>query len=142
MDRQSTIHQDAILTTLQSALPDFQAVYLFGSCADGTARPDSDVDLAVLLPHEHAREVGSFAMSDLRSQLETALQRKVDLVNLRLVPVVFRNEITTTGTPIFVADQRALEEFEMITLSLYQKLNEERAEILWSVRADGKAYAV
>lgn len=135
-------YQDAMCATLQSVLPDLQAVYLFGSWADGTARSDSDLDLGVLLPHLRAKEAGSFAMSDLQARLEAVAGRKVDLINLRLVSTVFRKVIITTGLPIHVADQRALQEFEMITLSLYQKLNEERAEILRSVRQDGRAYAV
>ena len=110
-------HQETLPAILRDALPALQAVYLFGSCADGTSRPQSDLNLAVLLPHVDAKAAG----------------RGVDLINLRTVSTVFRHEIVTTGIPIF---------FEMITLSLYQKLNEERAEILRSVRSDGRAYAV
>ncbi len=133
---------DAIVATIRDHLPLVQAVYVFGSCADGSARADSDLDLAVLLPHRVARETGSFVGSDLKAHLEAVAGREVDLVNLRLVSTVFRTAIATTGTPLLVADRRAVDEFEMITLTLYQKLNEERAEILRSVRADGKAYAV
>ncbi|MFC1466200.1 MAG: nucleotidyltransferase domain-containing protein [Candidatus Brachytrichaceae bacterium NZ_4S206] len=36
--------------------PGVQAVYLFGSYAEGRARPDSDLDLAILLRHAGLRE--------------------------------------------------------------------------------------
>ena len=41
---------DAALDMLCRLVPDAAAVYLFGSTADGTATPESDVDLAVLAP--------------------------------------------------------------------------------------------
>ena len=42
------MHQ-AIVEALQSRLPGLLAIYAFGSRAQGTARPDSDLDLAVLV---------------------------------------------------------------------------------------------
>jgi hypothetical protein len=39
-------------------------------------------------------------------------------------------EIIHTGVLIYCADTYACEEFEMLTLSFYQKLNEERAGIM------------
>ncbi len=135
-------NQEAVFAIIRETLPGVQAVYLFGSSSTGDERPDSDVDLAVLLPHAAAKAVGSLNFSDLRFRLQDAVGREVDLVNLRAVSIVFRHEIVSTGTPVHVPDVPALEEFEMMTLSLYQKLNEERAEILRNVRLDGRAYAV
>lgn len=58
------------------------------------------------------------------------------------MPTVFQKEIVTTGRRIACADNYAAEEFEMLTLSLYQKLNEERKEILEQFFETGKAYDV
>ena len=41
---------EAIVGLLRQRLPDLLAVYAFGSRAQGTAGPDSDLDLAVLTP--------------------------------------------------------------------------------------------
>lgn len=38
---------------LHTALPDAWAIYVFGSFARGEEWPDSDLDLAVLLPPAH-----------------------------------------------------------------------------------------
>ena len=135
-------NQDEVLAFIRDALPSVQAVYLFGSCADGVERPDSDVDLAVLLPHAAAKAVSPRNVRDLKFPLYDIVKREVDLVNLRSVSIVFRHEIVSTGRPVYVPDLPALEEFEMTTLSLYQKLNEERSEILRRIRSDGRAYAV
>ncbi|QEP42900.1 nucleotidyltransferase domain-containing protein [Ectothiorhodospiraceae bacterium BW-2] len=43
-----------ISSRLQSIVPQLQAIYLFGSRADGSARSDSDWDLAILTPRSIA----------------------------------------------------------------------------------------
>lgn len=129
---------DAIL----DSYPSVQAVYLFGSAADGSERPDSDIDIALLLPPEEAKAAGSLAFSDLRAELEERLGRRVDLVNLRTVSTVFQKEITCFGVRIFTAPGDETDIFEMLVLSFYGKLNEERAEILESFVSTGRAYEV
>lgn len=46
-----------IITTILRHYPTAQAVYLFGSLAAGEAWPDSDADIAVLLPPAESRQV-------------------------------------------------------------------------------------
>lgn len=62
-------------------------------------------------------------------ELTTALGRDVVLLNARLVTTVFQMAIIF-GELIYCANRYAVDEFEMLTMSYYQKLNEERAEIL------------
>lgn len=129
-------------------LPETQAVYLFGSAQDLLTAGEvphhevRDIDLALLLPPAIAKTIGNLVFSDLRWELEQQFQRDVDLINLRIVSTVFQNEIVSTGQSIFVQDRNALEHFEMLTLSFYQKLNEEREEILQDVFSTGRAYNV
>ena len=127
------LESSRITPPILAALPDTQAIYLFGSAASGALRPDSDVDIAVLLPAVLARRVGNLGGSDLRLALESRLSRDVDLINLRQAPTVFQNQIIVDGRRIHCADEGAAEEFEMHVLSLYQKLQAERAGVV----ADG-----
>ena len=46
------------------------------------------------------------------------------------------------GRLIYSPDHLAVDEFEMLVLSYYQKLNEERKDILESFRKTKRAYAV
>ena len=85
-----------IIQAILAAYPETHATYLFGSHATDSAWPDSDVDLALLLPHAQAKQVDSLALSDLRFAVETHLERPVDLVNLRRVSTVFQKEIVMT----------------------------------------------
>jgi len=122
--------------------PDVQGIYLFGSHGTEFDRPESDVDLALLLPHDQARRERHLAMSPCRLALEKILRKEVDLVNLRQVATVFQKEIIAAGRLIRCPDRFAVDEFEMLVISFYQKLNEERREILESFFRTGRAYAV
>lgn len=116
--------------------PDLQAIYLFGSFGTVYDTATSDVDLALLLPVSRAKAVGSLAMHDLRFELEAQLQKEVDLINLRKVSTVFQKEIIAADRCIYKADLYATAEFEMLTISFYQKLNEERAGVYNAMSID------
>ncbi len=64
----------------------------------------------------------------------------VDLINLREVSTVFQNEIITADRRIYTGDAYGADEFEMLALSFYQKLGEERREILEEFWRTGRAY--
>lgn len=131
-----------IVNTILRYYPASQGVYLFGSFQTENEWPDSDVDIAILLPHEIAKREASLALSDCRYALEDQLQKEVDLVNLRLASTVFQFQVVTTGRVIYRDGSSAVDEFEIYTLSFYQKLNEERAEILKEFYKTGRAYRV
>jgi len=126
-----------IADILKRFYPDLVAIYLFGSRADGTARKDSDLDVAVLFPPElRIREALNF--SDARYALEKALNLNVDLLNLNEINTVMQKEVIRYDRRIFSSDDYKAETFEMLTLSYYGKLNEERADILIEVKESGK----
>jgi hypothetical protein len=81
-------------------------------------------------------------LSDCRFALQNALKRDVDLLSARDVPTVFQMQIVDTGRLLFCPDEQAAAEFEYLTLSFYQKLNEERADILKEFALTGRAYTV
>jgi predicted nucleotidyltransferase len=134
--------KDLIIKTVLKYYPDVQAVYLFGSFETDQEWADSDVDIGLLLDHEEAKEAGSLMMSDLHGTLVSQLKRDVDLVNLRQVSTVFQKEAISAERRVYCANEYAADEFEMLTLSFYQKLNEERKAILAEFNRTGKAYPV
>lgn len=108
----------------------------------GEAWPGSDVDLGLLLSIGEAARCPALMLSPCHDALSESLGKPVDLVNLRLVSTAFQLEIIKTGRLIYTGDNNAIDEFEMLTLSFYQKLNEERKAILDDFAATGKAYRV
>ena len=70
-----------IINFLTEKFPSVQGIYLFGSRADGTAQPDSDFDIGVLLPHDE--KISGLDKFDLATELGSKLGHDVDLLNLR-----------------------------------------------------------
>ena len=134
----SDVLVDELVDAVLAVYPDTQAIYLFGSYGTDDEWPASDVDIALLLPPAQAKQAGSLMMSQLSVELESLLKRDVDLINLRRVSTVFQKEIIFAERRIFCADEYAADEFEMLTLSYYQRLNEERAEIIEDALATGR----
>lgn len=129
-----------ITQTVLAHYPNVQAIYLFGSFMSDDEWPDSDVDLALLLPPVEAKQQRQLAVSDCALELARILGKEVDLLNARMVSTVFQKEIVTKGRLLYCADRYAVDEFEMLALSFYQKLNEERGEIIAAALADGRFY--
>jgi len=133
--------EKAIITTVLAYFPDVQSIYLFGSYGTPSLHAHSDVDIGLLMPPARAREIGTLVMSPLHDALSSLFDRDVDLINLRLAPTVLAKEVIMTGRRIFCADAYAADEFEMLTLSYYQRLNEERKEILEEIQRTGRILA-
>ena len=77
---------------------------MFGSAARHTARPDSDVDVGVLLDDDDG-------LPALRVTLERAVGRSVDLVSLRTAPPLLRFEIARVGQLLNERDPHTWVEF-------------------------------
>ena len=129
---------DLIIKTVLGFYPDVEAIYLFGSYQTAYEAAESDVDMALLFSPERAKELGNLSISECRKTLEDILKRTVDLINIRMVNTVFQNGIVGEGRAIFTQNEHAADEFEMLVLSYYQKLNEERAEILKDILDTGR----
>lgn len=130
-----------IIKTILLYYPEVQGIYLFGSYSAEQERTDSDLDIALLLPPELAKAEKNLILSECRFALEETFHREVDLLNARQVSTVMQKEIIG-GRLIHNPDRQAVDEFEMLVLSYYQKLNEERKDILESFRRTKRAYAV
>lgn len=132
----------SIVDTILKFYPNAEAIYLFGSYGTEFERPDSDLDIALLLPWDAELKQNSLALTPCWSALTKLLSRKIDLINLRGTNTVFQNEIINTGRVIYEADEDLRLAFEMLVLSMYQKLSEERKEILESFYETKRAYKV
>ncbi len=132
--------QDELIKTVLSCYPETQAIYLFGSWGTEDEWPDSYVDIAVLLPPEQAKAVEFRAWNTLAMRLGDIAHKSVDLLSVRRVSTVFQKEVVMADRRILCADEYAADEFEMLTLSYYQKLNAERAEVLAEGLRSGRFY--
>lgn len=75
-------------------------LWLFGSSAKGTARPDSDVDLLyVSAPGSHL----GWDIEDLAVELGHLFGRRVDLVSKQYLHHVVRDEVLSTAKVLYAA---------------------------------------
>jgi predicted nucleotidyltransferase len=105
-------------------------VCIFGTDGTEDERPESDVDIALLLPVESAKSAGNLALGPCARELCSLLGREVDLINLRLVDTVFQNEIIRTGRVVFERNDGERKSFKLLTIAKHQKLSKERAGII------------
>jgi predicted nucleotidyltransferase len=141
MPQTVTLKLEELVQAILAAYPATQAIYLFGSYATGDQRAGSDLDLAILLPAPIAKQVRSLYFSALYDRLTQLAQTDVDLINLRRVSTVFQHQIVSTGQRIYCAGVPTCLEFEALTLSFYQELNERRAAIIEDIYTSGRVYA-
>jgi uncharacterized protein len=131
-----------IIQILCCNYPNIQAIYLFGSFGTEFQTERSDVDIALLFHPTEASEIGQLSMSESREKLEELTGRDVDLINLRLVNTVLQKEVIAADRCLYLKNQYAVDEFEMLTMSKYQKLNEERKEIIQDAVETGRFYRI
>ena len=121
---------DHIIALLNQQLPALQGVYIYGSFASEQITENSDVDIGLLLSAVEAKKVKLDDILDIQVELESLLSRSVDLVNMRTASTVLQFEIVNTGTRVFTADPFEVDLYELLAISLYQKLVIERREIV------------
>lgn len=132
----SELLEQQLVAAVRRELPQAVAVYLFGSLADARSRPDSDVDVAVLLPHE----LPPLPRWEAQERVAAAIGRSLDLVDLRQASTVLRAQVVATGRVIYDGDPQERHRVEGESLSAYARLNEDRREVLERIRAEGRIH--
>ena len=127
-----------VIQVLLEALPSLKAVYLFGSRAAGTERPESDYDFAFLAP---GHTLSDYEIHQLRLLVSNLLDADVDLVDLQQASTVLQFQIVAKGQRIFSSDNLYCDEFDLFVFSSYQHLNEGQQAIIQDIKQRGKVYA-
>ena len=99
---------------------DVQAAYIFGSVVTGRARPNSDIDIAVLVHPKVMRGDTLKYRLDLIADLSSALQRSdVDVVLVNQATPALAHNIITKGVLVFERSRSARIAFQIRTLNIY-----------------------
>lgn len=80
-------------------LADIKSVALFGSHVHGTDSEDSDVD--VLIEFVPSAVIGFFALSDIKNNFESFLEKTVDLLTPQAISKYFRDEVLAQAEHIY-----------------------------------------
>jgi predicted nucleotidyltransferase len=125
--------RDALIT----AFPNAWAVYVYGSFARGDDSPESDIDIAVLLPPGEKID----DLMSVISNVSTHARREVDLVDLRRVSDVLRREVLAEGQSLYVSQPDRVLEWEGTAISRYQRYREEVRDLLADFDKTGIGYS-
>jgi predicted nucleotidyltransferase len=117
--------QNKIIKLVLSTIPSVKLIYLFGSQASNTQTSESDIDIAVLTD----KKLDPIERWDIAANLANQLNSAVDLVDLLSASTVMQHEIIHNSICLYDVENSETR-FEMQVMSMYQHLNEERAEIL------------
>ena len=126
----------ALVQAVRTALPNALALYAFGSQVTGTARADSDLDLAVLV----AGYADPLPLWELSLQLADWAGCAVDLLDMRAASTVMQYQVLLHGKRLWAKDVQA-DLFECFVCSEKLNLDEARAGILADIQASGRVYA-
>ncbi|MCQ8105447.1 nucleotidyltransferase domain-containing protein [Methylomonas sp. SURF-2] len=125
----------AIVAKLRAELDNVLAVYAFGSRIQGTAGPDSDLDLAVLV----AGYADPQTLWALAGDLSDLAGCPVDLLDLRAASTVMQYQILTQGQRWWTRDAQAAL-YEAAILSEKTELDSARAGLLADISQGGSVY--
>jgi predicted nucleotidyltransferase len=131
----TVVAEHEIVAHLQSGIAGLQAIYLFGSHAQGLAGPDSDLDLAILV----AGTVDAIVLWELAQRLAADIDSEVDLVDLRSASTVMQYQIITTGRLLWARDAEAAL-YESFILSEKTALDSARAGLMADIAREGTVY--
>jgi len=109
---------------LKNFFKDAEAIYLFGSYANGTHNENSDVDVAVL----YRNKLDSVELLKKKEDLFLMLDRMVDLVDLQDVSDVFAFEIINHSK--ILKSSKFSKNYEYRVWLRYLDLQEDRKEII------------
>jgi uncharacterized protein len=129
------MNQTAIVQKLQAQVPHLLAIYAFGSRIQGNARPDSDLDLAILVAG-YAQPLALWTLADEVAEIAGC---SVDLLDLRAASTVMQYQIITNGQRWWARDAQAAL-FEAAVLSEKTALDTARAGVLIDIQKEGTIY--
>jgi predicted nucleotidyltransferase len=124
-----------LVAAVRASFPNALALYAFGSRIQGTPRPDSDLDLAVLV----AGYAPPLLLWDTASTLAGLIGCPVDLLDLRLASTVMQHQVITTGRCLWALQPDAVQ-FELFVLREKLALDAARAGLLSDIEKTGKIY--
>jgi len=102
-----------VITEYLSRQPAVSAAYLFGSTAKGTARPDSDIDIAVLFAAGIGKEECFDQRLGIAGALEDITGKRIDIVDLQHSPLFLQHQVRKYGRLILEKDRQYRIDYEV-----------------------------
>ena len=133
--RSNRLSKTQLKQCVQDALADdprYIAAFLLGSAGRGAMRPDSDIDIAILLTPGDTLD--AFERVALAVGLGRVLQREIDIGVLNDDNLVYAKEAFLNGECIYCRDVSQRDLFRTRALGLYLELRDNRREVEYAYR--------
>jgi uncharacterized protein len=130
-----SLPRQAIIQLLRAKVPRLLAIYAFGSQVQGSAGPESDLDLAVLVD----TYTDPVTLWELSGELAVLADCAVDLLDFRAASTVMQYQILMGGERWWSLDAQAAL-LEAAILSEKTQLDEARSGLLNDIQATGRVY--
>ncbi|MEM7827030.1 MAG: nucleotidyltransferase domain-containing protein [Candidatus Aenigmatarchaeota archaeon] len=92
-------------------IKEVKAVYLFGSCARGTEKPISDIDICVITEKN--------ILEEKKMEIVSYSGRKIQISIFWSLPIMIRYNVLKQGKPLFERDEKFLHSIKVETLNEY-----------------------
>ena len=125
-----------IISILKEKISGLLAIYLFGSRAMGQFRDDSDYDIGIYFD----TDISTLELYELSNRIAKDLKNDVQIIDMAKASEVMNMQIVSKGHILYKSDKYSMDVFENRIYSLYIDLNENRREILESVREEKSVY--
>lgn len=126
-----------LIADLRAVVPQASAAWFYGSAARNALRPDSDIDVALLLP-----QAMTFAQKwDWTDRLGTLWKRDADVVDFVRTTSVLQQQILTTGRRLFCTDAAQVDSYEAFCRTEYLNLQARRGAQLAHILARGRVFS-
>lgn len=126
------MNREAIIAAIRERVNGLLALYAFGSRVQGTAGPESDLDLALLVEGY----ADPLLLWELSGELGELAGCEVDLLDLRAASTVMQYLVITRGERWWAHDMRA-GLYEAAMLSEKTELDHARAGLLEDIMREG-----
>lgn len=115
---------EKIIKYLRENIESLQAVYLYGSVAQGVSTNASDMDIAIYAD----KLISNLERWEIQSELSVLLNEDIDLLDLKSTSDVMRFQVVSKGKIIWKSTLFLVDEYENLIYSMYLKLNDDRSE--------------
>jgi uncharacterized protein len=113
---------------LSEGEPDILAVYLLGSILQGSMRPDSDIDLGIML--EPGSNISSLTKEKLAGILSYKMGRTVDIGEVSNKNLVYAREAFLKGRLVYTKNKTRTNLYRANLLGMYLQYNLDRQEVV------------
>ncbi len=118
-----SINIEDIKTAVRSVCQNYRgiiAAWIFGSAAGDSMKPDSDIDVALLITDNMLHHDNYFDLLGFMSDLEKQTQKRIDAVILNRAGELLKYEVRKKGILVYETDPAARKAFEVTSRKKYE----------------------